>query len=260
MTTGVGAGQSADDINAVADPTWLSRLRTETGAEPFLGDDGAVVIQVISGSGPVLDGAPPDRTIKLPSLGAHQARVAVRLGSSSLQRVIIDAHERLEEISIAAGHINDLTINATQWGRALKLTGEVDVGTLRLRGGSLAVLPLLIRPTTVIDLRGTGVEIIGDTEGAPLKLLLGGYVGFRSSWRVQSSHVAPGTLIDGSTSMLRLGIVNMQQGGDDPPLEMTLCSTGWVVCEYLPPATSVHLERGSLQLDRPTASSSALPL
>jgi hypothetical protein len=137
MTTDVGEGQSADDIRAVADSGWLSRIRTEVGAEPFLDDDGAVVIPVTSGRGPVLQGAPADRTIKLPALGAHQARVTLTLGPATLQRVIINAHERLEEVAIAAtpdgiGRIADLTINATRDDRALKVTGGADVGALRL--------------------------------------------------------------------------------------------------------------------------------
>jgi hypothetical protein len=72
MATEVGAGRSAGDIQAVADPAWVSKIHSETGAEPFLDDDGAVVIAVGSGSGPVLQGAPSDHTIKLPALGAHQ--------------------------------------------------------------------------------------------------------------------------------------------------------------------------------------------
>jgi hypothetical protein len=52
MTAEVGAGQSTEDINAVADPAWLSRIHSETSAEPFLDDDGAVVIPVVSGRGP----------------------------------------------------------------------------------------------------------------------------------------------------------------------------------------------------------------
>jgi hypothetical protein len=40
----------------VADPAWLNKVRNETGAEPFLDDDDAVVIRVTSGSGPVLGG------------------------------------------------------------------------------------------------------------------------------------------------------------------------------------------------------------
>lgn len=102
MTAEVGAGQSADDINAVADPAWVRKIHSETGAEPFLDDDGAVVIPVVSGSGPVLQGAPPNLTIKLPALGEHQARVTVTLGPSTLQRVIIDGHEQLEETSSPA--------------------------------------------------------------------------------------------------------------------------------------------------------------
>jgi hypothetical protein len=115
MTTEIGSGRSADDINAVADPAWLSRVQSETGAQPFLDDNGAVVIRVTSGSGPLLEGAPPDRAIRLPALGVHQARVAITLGRSTLQRVIIDAHEQLEEFSLdGTGRIDDLTVNASQ--------------------------------------------------------------------------------------------------------------------------------------------------
>jgi hypothetical protein len=124
----------------VADEAWLSRVRTGTGAEPFLDDDGAVVIPVTSGSGPVLQGAPPDRTIKLPALGAHQARVTVALGTSTLRRVIIDAHERLEEVLLdrSGGRIADLTINASRddWALKLLLRRAVESGrdTVQLRG------------------------------------------------------------------------------------------------------------------------------
>jgi hypothetical protein len=200
MTTNAGAGRLTD-IHDVADKAWLSRVRTETGAEPFLDDDGALVIPVTSGSGPVLQGAPPNRTIKLPDLGAHQARVTVTLGPPTLQRVIIDANERLEEVLFdGTGRIEDLTVNATRDDRALKVTGEADVGVLRVRGGSFALSPPLIRPTTVIDLRDTGVEIIGDTEGQPAQLLLSGHVQARSSWRARSSQVEPGTIIEMRTS------------------------------------------------------------
>jgi hypothetical protein len=61
MTTEVGAGQSADDIQAVADSAWLNRVRSESNSEPVLDADGAVVISDTSGSGPILEGAPPDR-------------------------------------------------------------------------------------------------------------------------------------------------------------------------------------------------------
>jgi hypothetical protein len=257
MTTEVGAGQSAYDIHAVADSAWLFKVGSETGAEPFLGDDGAVVIPVVSGSGPLLQDAPPDRTIKLPAVGAHHSRVAISVGASTLQRVVIDAHERLEEVSIGAtGRIEDLTVNATRDDRALRVTGEADVGVLRLRGGSFALSPPLIRPTTVIDLRDTGVEIIGDTEGQPAQLLLSGHVQARSSWQVRSSHVEPGTMIETRTSSLRLGIVNKGEVSDTP-VEMTLRSPGWVVCDYLPPASRVHLENGRLQLELPGPPSGA---
>jgi hypothetical protein len=196
MTPKRGAGPSADDIRAVADEAWLSRVRTENGAEPFLDEDGAVVIPVTGGSGPVLQGAPADRTIKLPALGAHQARVTVGLGTSTLQRVIIDAHEGLEEVALerSGGRLDDLTITAGRDDRAL--TGEVDVGVLGLRGGSFAIDPHLIRPTVVVDLRDTGVEILNGAEGRPAQLRLSGTVQARSSWRVRSSHITPGAIID----------------------------------------------------------------
>jgi hypothetical protein len=260
MTAEVGTGTSSADIHAVADEAWLSRVRNETGAEPFLDDDGAVVIPVTSGSGPLLQGAPADRTIKLPALDAHQARVTVALGTSTLQQVIIDAHERLEEVSLdrSGGRINDLTLNASRDDRALKVTGEVDVGALRLRRGSFALSPPLIRPTSVIDLRDTGVVIIGDTEiigdtvGEAAQLLLSGHIRFRSSWRVRSSHVAPRTVIETSTTSVWLGVVNPEQGvSGNPPVEMMLCLPGRVVCEYLPPASRVHLENGRLELQHP---------
>jgi hypothetical protein len=261
MTTDVGEGQSADDIRAVADPGWLSRIRTEVGAEPFLDDDGAVVIPVTSGRGPVLQGAPADRTIKLPALGAHQARVTLTLGPSTLQRVIINAHERLEEVSIAAtpdgiGRIADLTINASRDDRALTVTGGADVGALRLRGGSFAINPQLIRPTTVVDLRDTGVEITGGAEGGPAQLRLSGTVQVRSSWRVRSSHVTPGAIIE-TAANLWLGIVNPEQGVSDPPVEMTVRVSGPVVCQYLPPATKVRLDHTGLQLECPDPPSAA---
>jgi len=175
MTTEVGAGRSADEINAVADPAWVRRVHGEIGVEPFLDDDGAVVIPVVSGSGVVLQGAPTDRTIKLPDLGAHQARMTVVLGPSTLQRVIISAHERLEELSIAAtpdgiGRIDDLTINATRDDQALFVTGGAEVSMVRLRGGSVTVSPDLIRPTTVIDLCDTNAAMIGTSRGAAAQL------------------------------------------------------------------------------------------
>jgi hypothetical protein len=85
------------------------------------------------------------------------------LRRSTLQQVIIDAHEQLEEVSLdrSGGRIADLTLNASRDDRALRLMGEVDVGVLRLRGGSFAIHPLMIRPTIVVDLRDTGVDIIG---------------------------------------------------------------------------------------------------
>jgi hypothetical protein len=261
MTTDVGEGQSADDIRAVADSGWLSRIRTEVGAEPFLDDDGAVVIPVTSGRGPVLQGAPADRTIKLPALGAHQARVTLTPGPSTLQRVIINAHERLEEVSIAAtpdgiGRIADLTINANRDDRALKVTGGADVGALRLWGGNFALDPLMIRPTTVVDLRDTGVEITGGAEGGPAQLRLSGTVQIRSSWRVRSSHVTPGAILE-AAGTLWLGIVNPEQGVSDPPVEMTVRLSGSVVCDYLPPATKVRLDHTGLQLERPGPPSAA---
>jgi hypothetical protein len=258
MTAKAGAGRLTDDIHAVADPAWLNRVHNETGAEPSLDDDGAVIIPVTSGSGPVLQGAPPDRTIKLPALGAHQARVTVALGPSTLQRVIIDAHERLEEVSLdrSGGRIADLTINARRDDRALNLTGEVDVGVLRLRGGSFAIHPQLIRPTTVIDLRDTGVEITGGSEGRPAQLRLSSSVQVRSSLRVRSSLVTPGVIIENSAT-LWLGIVNPEQGVSDPPAEMTVRVSGPIVCDYLPPATKIRLDRASLQLERPEPLSAA---
>lgn len=203
------------DIHDVADPAWLTRVRTETGAEPLLDDDGAVVIPVVSGSGPVLQGAPPDCTIKLPALGAHQARVAVALGASTLQRVIIDAHEQLEEILLAGtGRIDDLTVNASRDDLALKLTGDAAARVLRHQGGSFAIHPNMFRPTAVIDLRDTGVEVIGGSEGRAAELRLSGYVQARSSCRARSSLVTPGAIIDTPAGVhLWLGIVNLQQGG-----------------------------------------------
>jgi hypothetical protein len=87
MAAEVGAEQSANGIRAVADSDWLDRVRREIGSEPVLDADGAVVISVTAGSGSILEGAPPDRTIKLPALGSHQARVVVTVGGSTLHRV-----------------------------------------------------------------------------------------------------------------------------------------------------------------------------
>ena len=264
MTAEVGAGQSADDINAVADPAWLRKIHNQNGTEPFLDDDRAVVIKVVSGHGTILDGAPPDRTIKLPALGAHQASVAVVLGPSTLQRVIIDAHERLEELKIAAtpagiGGIDDLTINATRHDQALAVTGAAKVSVVRLQGGSVAVSPHLIRPTTVIDLRDTSAAMIGASQGPAAQLRLSGSVQVHSTWTVHSSRITPGTIIENLASTgLSLGIVNPQQGLDDPPFEITLRSSpGSVECEYLPPASRVYLEQGTLGLRSPRPLSGA---
>jgi hypothetical protein len=260
MAAEVGAGQSTDDINAVADPAWLSRIHSETSAEPFLDDDGAVVIRVVSGSGPILQGAPPDRTIKLPALGAHQAHVTVALGLSTLQRVTIDAHDRLKELFLdGTGRIDDLTINASRNDRALMLTGEASARVLRLQGGRFAIHPNWMRPTTVIHLRDTGLENIGGSEGAAAQLGLSGHVQIRSTWRVRSSVVTPGAIIDMTGNQLWLGIVNLEQESSDPPAEMTLRSPGSVICNYLPPATKVHLDGGAVlelrPIDPPSAES-----
>jgi hypothetical protein len=264
MTAEVGAGQSAHDIHAVADPAWLTRVRRATGAEPFLDEDGVVVIPVVSGNGLVLEGAPPDRTIKLPALGAHQARMTVVVGPSTLQRVIISAHERLDEISIAAtpsgiGSIDDLTINATRDDKALEVTGGANMRVVRLRG-RVAVSPSLIRPTTVIDLRDTRVTMIGASSASAAQLRLSGSVQVHSTWTVRSSHITPGTIIENVTSAaLSLGIVNPKQRLSDPPLEITLRSpvSGGVHCEYLPPASRVQLEQGRLVLECPGPPSGA---
>jgi hypothetical protein len=263
MTAEVGAGQSADDINAVADPAWLSRIRTDTDAEPFLDEDGAVVIPVTSGSGFSLEGAPPDRTIKLPNLGAHQARVTAVLGPSTLQRVIISAHERLEELAIAStpaglGRIDDLTINATRDDENIEVSGRAYASMVRLRGGRVLVSPGLIDSTTVIDLRDTIAGMIGASHAAAAQLRLSGSVQVRSTWTVRSSHITPDTIIKNlTTTVLSLGIVNPQHGLSDPPFEVTLRSPGPVGCEYLPPASRVHLEQGRLHLEHPGPPSGA---
>ena len=130
---------------------------------------------------------------------------------------------------------------------------------LRLQGGSFAIHPNLFGPTTVVDLRDTGVELIGGSEGRAAELRLSGYVQARSSCRARSSLVTPGATIDTPTGVhLWLGVVNPQQGGSEPPAEMTLRSWGIVVCDYLPPATNVHLDRTNLQLERPAPPSAEL--
>lgn len=187
MATEVGAGPSADDIHSVANSAWLNRLRNEIGTEPFL-DDGAVVIQVTSGSGPILEGAPPDRTIKLPALGVHQARVTVTVGGSTLQRVVIDAHEQLEELTLdSSGRIDELIVNAGQDRRNLMITGQADVRTLRVRGGKFFVSPVLVRPTTVLDICGAYVEAPGGQSMEPAQLRLAGHVQLRGPLMAQSS-------------------------------------------------------------------------
>jgi hypothetical protein len=263
MTTEVGAGPSADGIHAVADPAWLARVRNEAGAEPVLDGDGAVVIRVSSGSGPILEGAPPDRTIRLPDLGAHQARVALTAGSSPLQRVVIDAHQRLEELTLdGTGPIGDLTVNAAQDGQALTITGQADVRTLRLRGGKFQLSPPLLRPTTVLDLRDTAVEAVGGQNLEPARFLLGGHVQLRGYCGASSSLLTSGTSIEmPNADRLLLGIVNPEQAAGDPPLEVTFRSPGPqgpFVCYYLPPATRVRLDTGSLQLQRPERPTAAL--
>jgi hypothetical protein len=89
--------------------------------------------------------------------------VTVALGPATLQRVIIDAHEQLEELFVdGTGRIDDLTINASRNDRALKLTGDATARVLRLQGGGFAIHPNWMRPTTVIDLRDAGLENVGN--------------------------------------------------------------------------------------------------
>ena len=210
MTAEVGSGQSDDDINAVADPAWMRSVQSETGAAPYLDDDGAVVIRVIAGNGPVLEGAPPDRTIKLPNLGAHQAYVAIALGPSTLQRVIIDAHEQLEEISLdGTGRIDDLTVFASRDDQHVFINGASEVRELSFEGGSFAIGSELSRPTIVVELRNAGIYTGGSEEGAA-QLRLSGHVQVRGTWRVRSALVTPGAIIDlppvaicGSASSIR---------------------------------------------------------
>jgi hypothetical protein len=252
MTTEVGARRSAEDIHAVASPTWLSRVRSEIGAEPFLDGDGAVVISVTSGSGPILEGAPPNRTVKLPALGSHQARVTVDVGSSTLQRVVIDAHERLEELTLdASGRIDELIVNAGQEARSLTITGHADAGTLRLRSGWFLLYPTLVRPTTTLDIRDTTVETPSGQGLEPVQLVFGGHVELRGPLTTQSSHITTGAILEElSGTTVRLGLINPHEQAGEPSLELTLRSGSVFVCDYLPPATTVHLEAAALQLQR----------
>jgi transcriptional regulator with XRE-family HTH domain len=250
MNAEVGAAQSPEDINAVADPAWLQEVHRETGTEPFLDDDGAVVIPVVSGNRTLLGGAPPDRTIKLPALGAHQARVVLALGPWTFQRVIIDAHERLREI-VLDGSVDDLTINASRDNRVLRLTGAADPRVLRLQGGSFAIDQEWLRPTTVIDVRDSSLEILRVGDGEAGQLQLNGHVQICSSWRVRSSVITPGATIDMPTGgQVWLGIVNPPQEGRDSPVEMTLRTQGAFECDYLPPDSKVNLDRTTLRLQR----------
>jgi hypothetical protein len=256
VTTELGAPRPVEDIGDIADHTWLSVVRNEVGTTPVLDSEGALVIKVQSGDTVTLGGAPPDRTIRLPELGAHQSRVQLAVGSAFLQRIIVHAHRQLEELVIdALGGVGDLTLYAAGSDRTLRINGHGDLRTLRLREGSFAIMSAdLVRPTTVVDLQNISVETSDGGQVTPRQLILSGRIQLRSPWQVPSSQVTSGTVIEAPNGhVLDLGIVNPEQRASDPPLEVEVApvSTSYCWFRYLPPATAIRLRTGSLVLRHP---------